>query len=461
MGDPYEVTYNAVYAQRIDSSGTKLWGDAGIELSPFVEGKDKTGVSACSDGNKGAFVFWGEDQDGNGAFELRGQRITSDGQLAWPDTGLVVTDNFIFDNISNPAVCGGSGNAIILYSDSSETNWDTKLQKLNSQGYFLWDDNSVAIYPVGRQMISDKRGGAIIAGVRWTFDGISPEYIVGAQRIDRKGQVLWEENGITITKNADDQTDVNVLINKDGNLFVIWDDSHSGQSNVYVQKLNPEGLPQWPNNGVMLSKINLLKGVFGNGIAPVETSNPVVIWKGWRNGDNDLFGQKLNSIGLKLWSDDVPISTREHYQRVPKAISDNSGGAIVCWYEIGTGSGWGIFAQQVSRNGNLGEVLKTSISQRHSSSLPSQTILHQSYPNPFNSEVIIKYKLSKNQHVRLTVYDITGKEVITFDQNQSPGLHRVKWQGKNQKGGEVTSGIYLYRLFAGRFVDSKKLIYVK
>ena len=200
VGDPLdEVTYNAIHAQRIDSSGTKLWGDAGIEIFPFVEGERKSSLSACSDGENGAFVFWGEDADSNGAFELRAQRVTADGQFAWPDTGIVVTDTFTSLSVStpNPTVSDGASNAIILYSDSSGMDFHTKLQKLSVVGEFLWGEG-VSIFQVGRHTITDNFGGVIVAGVRQEFDGISVKFIVGAQRTDGSGQVLWGLEGVEI-----------------------------------------------------------------------------------------------------------------------------------------------------------------------------------------------------------------------------------------------------------------------
>lgn len=470
VGDPFdEVAFCAVYAQRIDSSGAKLWGEIGIELSPFVEGEGKAGVSVCSDGEHGAFVFWGEDRDKNGAFELRAQRITANGQSTWADRGLVVTDKFIFENASNPSrsVTGGAGNAIVFYSDSSETNLDTRLQKLNSEGRLLWGERGAAIYPnypTRRQMISDNRGGAILSGVRREFDGVSAKYIIRAQRVDGSGQALWGEKGVTVTDKADNQTlEIELATDKRGNSIIVWRDRRTGRFEEYAQRMNPDGIPLWESDGIALSEFDSQKSLLGSGIAADPNAKYIFIWHDLRIENGCLFGQKLDSTGSKLWSkDDIPISTRVHFQRSHMVISDNSGGAIACWYEIGTGSGWGIFAQQVSRNGNLGDVLTTCVSQQNNSFLPSQYVLHLSYPNPFNSETVINYELPKSSHVTLRIYDITGKELITLiDQNQLPGVYQIKWNGIDWKGAAVSSGIYIYQLCAGSFVRSEKTIFIK
>ncbi|MFQ5677290.1 MAG: hypothetical protein ACE5G1_15460, partial [bacterium] len=126
-------TVGAVYAQRIDSTGVKLWGEAGVEVSSLADNKGP--VSACSDGSHGVFVFWGEDADSSGVPELWGQRVNSTGELLWPDNGVVITEEFTSFNVAilNPAVSDDENGAFILYSDSS----GTKLQRINSQGDFV------------------------------------------------------------------------------------------------------------------------------------------------------------------------------------------------------------------------------------------------------------------------------------------------------------------------------------
>jgi len=462
VGDPVNgETYNAIYAQRIDSTGTKLWGEAGVELSTFVEGASKAAISACSDGENGAFVFWGEDADQNGAFELRAQRITANGQFAWPDTGIVVTNKFIFDNLSspNPAVSDGAGSAIILYSDSSQTNFDTKLQKLSAAGAFLWDEG-VDIFPVGRQMVGDDFGGAVVAGVRREFDGVSFKYIVGAQRVDSGGQALWGEKGVIITNLGDTFTNAVYVVANDNKTAIAWQDGRTGQSNVYLQLTDQFGVPQWQEDGIMVSSVESIK--FRPSVVKGFNLNTIVVWRDNRIKDGGIFVQEFDSTGLALLNEDTAISVRNHFQQEHEVTSDNAGGAIVCWYEIGTGSGWGIFAQQVSRNGNLGEVLITSVSEPNISSIPSQYILRQSYPNPFNAEMVIKYEIPESNQVEITIYDITGKEVITLvNKNQPPGIYQIDWNGKDAKGGDVASGLYFYQLRAGSFVVSKKAIFIK
>ena len=93
---------------------------------------------------------------------------------------------------------------------------------------------------------------------------------------------------------------------------------------------------------------------------------------------------------------------------------------------------------------------------------PVSFSLKQNYPNPFNPETIIEYSLPKACHVEIVVYNILGQEVRTLiDEHQKPGRHRVRWDSKDEKGKEVSSGIYLYRIKAGEFWQTRKMVLLR
>ena len=84
--------------------------------------------------------------------------------------------------------------------------------------------------------------------------------------------------------------------------------------------------------------------------------------------------------------------------------------------------------------------------------------LHQNYPNPFNPTTTIQYDLPEPAFVTLTVYNIAGEKVAELiREHQFPGRKSVKWNGCNSAGEQVSSGIYLYVIKAGRFESSKKM----
>jgi hypothetical protein len=94
--------------------------------------------------------------------------------------------------------------------------------------------------------------------------------------------------------------------------------------------------------------------------------------------------------------------------------------------------------------------------------IPTRYSLSQNYPNPFNPVTTIAYSLPEQSHVMLEIFNILGQRVRTLlGAFQSAGYHRITWDGKDDQGKDVSSGIYFYRLEAGDFTDSKKMVILK
>jgi len=94
--------------------------------------------------------------------------------------------------------------------------------------------------------------------------------------------------------------------------------------------------------------------------------------------------------------------------------------------------------------------------------LPNEYSLAQNNPNPFNPSTKIQFELPRAGHIRLTVFNVLGQTVRTLCDEKLPGgKHSVIFDGKNNNGGKIASGIYFYRLEAGDFTQSKKMILLK
>jgi hypothetical protein len=94
--------------------------------------------------------------------------------------------------------------------------------------------------------------------------------------------------------------------------------------------------------------------------------------------------------------------------------------------------------------------------------LPKTYALQQNYPNPFNPTTHIRYELPQATHVTLAIYNALGQEVHRLvDRHQSAGYHLVVWNGRDEQGKPMPSGIYHYRLQAGDFVATKKMMMAK
>ena len=109
----------------------------------------------------------------------------------------------------------------------------------------------------------------------------------------------------------------------------------------------------------------------------------------------------------------------------------------------------------------------TVLEQLHAALVPQENALLPNYPNPFNPETWIPYRLAEDAFVTLTVYDSNGQVIRTFDVgHQTAAFYEsrskaIYWDGRNEIGEQVGSGVYFYHLSAGNYSDTRKMLIVK
>jgi hypothetical protein len=94
--------------------------------------------------------------------------------------------------------------------------------------------------------------------------------------------------------------------------------------------------------------------------------------------------------------------------------------------------------------------------------IPTEFALHENYPNPFNPTTTLRFDLPEVSDVTLTIYNMLGQRVRTFNMNDTPaGYHSVRWNATNDYGDPVGAGVYLYQLRANQFVKTRKMVLLK
>ena len=131
-------------------------------------------------------------------------------------------------------------------------------------------------------------------------------------------------------------------------------------------------------------------------------------------------------------------------------------GAQIFLYDNFTPEARGVFLREVERLVALGKAQKVGVEEEKSGT-PETYQLADNYPNPFNPTTTIEYQLAKSQNVELTVYNLLGEKVTTLVDEQMPaGSHSVQFNASN-----LPAGVYLYRITAGDFTESKKMVLIK
>jgi hypothetical protein len=94
--------------------------------------------------------------------------------------------------------------------------------------------------------------------------------------------------------------------------------------------------------------------------------------------------------------------------------------------------------------------------------IPLKYLLHQNYPNPFNPVTTLRYDLSEDGLVKITIYDMMGRVVKTLvNGSQTAGYRMIQWNATNNTGQPVSAGLYLYTIEAGQFMKTKKMVLLK
>jgi len=88
--------------------------------------------------------------------------------------------------------------------------------------------------------------------------------------------------------------------------------------------------------------------------------------------------------------------------------------------------------------------------------------LEQNHPNPFNPTTTIRFTLPERAQVQLAIFDVRGRRIATLVDREMPaGLSRVQWDGRDRRGSQVSSGVYFYRIVAGRHIETRKMVLLK
>jgi len=134
----------------------------------------------------------------------------------------------------------------------------------------------------------------------------------------------------------------------------------------------------------------------------------------------------------------------------PYLISDGRGGVIVSWVFEGR-----IYVQHVSAEGEVGAStsVKTGMLER-----PEEFKLEQNIPNPFNSLTVIPYSVPEERPYMLGVYNLLGREIRKLAEGKALGRHVAVWDGKDERGKEVASGVYVCVLQAGELRQARRMI---
>jgi hypothetical protein len=336
-----------IYAQKFDANGNALWTANGVAVCTYTN--DQENPRLVSDDNGGAIIVW-QDYRSGANYDIYAQRLDANGNALWTANGVAVSS--ASRSQETPTIVrDGSGGAIIAWEDfryGLTYGWDIYAQRIDSNGNALWTSGGVAVSSasggqVSPEMIGDSNGVTIIV---WK-DNRTTNQELYAQKLNANGAPQWTADGILVSSATGYKERQRIVSDDNGGVIVAW----QNDTDIYAQKLDSSGSPQWTASGVVVC--NAEKSQIKLALTPLS-GGAVITWQDYRNGSNyDIYAQRLDSNGSALWTANgvaVATGSYEHYN--PIVRSDDYNRVIIAWEDRRSGTGFSIYAQRLDANGN-------------------------------------------------------------------------------------------------------------
>jgi hypothetical protein len=511
-----------VFAQRVDSSGVRLWTAQGVPVCTESAFQNAPFVVAGPD--HGAFIVW-QDARLTGEFDVFAQRLSATGTPIWTSDGIALST--AGTNQGRPAAIGngaaGGANPrgwIAAYLHGSSGDNEVKVQHVNEHGTGLWTTPASGgvrlAYPLSNpsnpRLVTDGTGtlqgnkGAIVV---WTeVRSVANASDVYARRVDNAGTPQWMANGVAVCDRTGDQHNADLVHVANGSVIVVWDDQRTANRDIYAQMVDVLGAPQWIDDG-----LPVCQATGAQSVPRVVTDGglgAIIVWTDDRDGVSKVYAQRIDVAGQRLWGPDgVPVCTAPGTQTTPVITADGAGGAIVAWADRRSGDAdvyaqrldgngnrlWGLsgsplgalaasnqLAAQIVSDGKFGALVVWGDFRSGTSDLyvnrafaprgnvdvedelaPGTVRLALASSHPASGAIRMRLDLPAPAAVTLDMLDVVGRRVQSSGRTERlpAGSHVLTWDGRDDAGAAVPPGIYFAEVRAGDARRTLRVVQVR
>ena len=447
----------------------------------YNSGNTITETEIIPDNKGGKYIFWLETQKNKTL--LRAQYVDSTGSKRWGSKPLTISKE---NNSVISYTVGILGNSVYTAYTYQGSNKIIYQNLISPKGKLLWgNDGKLLTYQKGSQTNPQFAFIDSTVVVSWTneFEKIKDVFI---QRFDLNGKRLWGNNGKRIINIKGNQFGQRIVHNKKGNIILAWIDKkpNSSANSLFIQKLDAKGNLLWDSLGVIISSSKEAEKSYLNLIADGE-GGAIAVFKGTANRKNEIYGQKIFSTGTyasqvlgfnaELINDSVKVywyaanesdGTRYDIYRSTSEEADKDNWKLIAslMKENKSSDNYYEFYDWPDLSGTLYYRIAQIINnvEPHYSSIEkidyfrdSETIiLGQNSPNPFSGSTTISFYLPESEEVSFEVFNSNIETVKKIEETEYKA-------GKNEivfNANGLTAGVYFYRIKVGKFVDVKKMI---
>jgi len=452
-----------VYAQLISPTGERLWGDTGLEITNSDPLRQKDPKISYYNGSY--YIGWSNSDQINTSFffHVYGQRI-SNGQKMWGPDGIMISA-LPQTSLNNECTLYGLIDNYYVWhrvnpSENSQTIW---VKRVNENGGpdtgWLEEGLKASTYAEMPNIQLLPVAHKTPEGIFMMWKDLRGDFILNywGQHVAANGTRIWNPLGINLADNQREQEKPAISSNSTGITFA-WCENINGMHDIMGQKYSLSGDALWSPQGYYIVQKDSTQ------------SNPTL--ENYGNGGY-----------LVAWTDFFGIESDIYYRYIREngeMVSQNAGGNILCnvakqqydpmaaplgstayvvWAD-GRSSGkteiLGLYAQRVDNE------VGSAVTDNSAPGL-NTFALKQNHPNPFNPETTISFSLKQNSKtLELNIYNLKGQLVKSlFSGKLDKGDHSLVWDGKDNSGVSVGSGVYFYRLSDGTDSQQRKMVMMK
>jgi hypothetical protein len=427
-----------IFAQRIGPDGSKLWDPNGVLIEPTGGVDHLNPLSIAPSGDGGAIIAWGNWCYLDNYYDIYVQKVGAAGVVEWSPFGYRIC-NASGEQRMPRIVSDGENGAIVSWLDIRSGRDDFYAQRVGPNGTALWATDGIPIrigppetgfgWPI--QVTSDHAGGAIFT---WQEGlGTPTSWDIYAQRVDGTGTLLWPDTAVSVCRAHEGQYYPQPTSDGENGAIITWRDMRQDTiGSVYAMRVRADG--------------QIVATLLQSWAAQVEGTNILIEWT-LSDIDDDAQFFVLRARAQSSSFEELASAVIQRDGLLFTCIDSGCEPGIMYFYRIDVETADG----------------RRTLFETEAITIPPPALaLHQNYPNPFNPSTTIRYTLPERTLVTIEVFDIAGRKIACLVSEEQPaGPHSIEWDGRNERGAEVSSGVYLYRLTAGKKTIQRKMVLLR
>lgn len=225
-------------------------------------------------------------------------------------------------------------------------------------------------------------------------------------------------------------------------VHIVWDDDWAGNREIFYRRSTNNGV-DWSGNTILTINAGT------SGLPSIKASGNYthLVWEDDRDGNREIY-YSFSSNNGSSWGSDLRLTNSAGYSGTASLCL--AGNIVnVLWYDARNGNNE-IYYKRNPTGNPVGVTLSGT-------EIPAQYSLEQNYPNPFNPTTNFEFRIADFGLVNLAIYNILGREIETLvNENLKPGIYKADWNAS-----ENSSGVYFYKISAGSFTETKRMILLK